>query len=90
MKIYVNHVVHGNEGNWIENAPLPVLTSIQNGGSKLTPDATFWRDTHRVVAAKNKFDIWNRPDLRIKNIILYRLLLYHFCKKINREMIEYN
>ena len=44
----------------------------------MTPDATFWRVTPRVVVAQGKFDIWNRLDLGIKNIYI---LLYHFVKK---------
>ena len=72
-----HHVVHGKVGRGIEFEPLPVITSIQNGGSKLTPDAIFWREAPRVVVAKNKFDIWNRLDLRIKNIYTF----VPFCKK---------
>ena len=75
---FFHRVVHGKVGRGIENEPLPVITSIQNGGSKMTPDATFGREAPRVVVAKIKFDIWNRLDLRIKNI--YTLI--PFCKKI--------
>merc|ERR1711888_73953 len=75
-------VVHEKVGRGIENGPLPVITSIQNGGSKLTPDATFWREVSRVVVAKNKFDIWNRLDLRIKNI--YTCI--PFCKKKKKKI----
>ena len=66
-KFFFHHVVHEKVGRGIEFEPLPVITSIQNGGSKLTPDATFWREAPRVVVAKNKFDIWNRLALRIKD-----------------------
>ena len=51
-KFFFHHVVHEKVGRGIENGPLPVITSIQNGGSKLTPDAVFWRETPRVVVAQ--------------------------------------
>ena len=64
-----NHdLVHGKVGREIEFEPPEVITSIENGRSKLTPDVTFERETPRVVVAQNKFGIWNRLDLRIKNI----------------------
>ena len=86
-KFFFHHVVHEKVGRGIEFEPLPVITSIQNGGSKLTPDATFWREAPRVVVAKNKFDIWNRLDLRIKNI--YTFIPFCKIKKIKWEMTEY-
>ena len=73
-----HHVVHEKVGRGIEFEPLAVITSIQNGGLKLTPEATFWREAPRMVVAKNKFDFLNRLDLRIKHNI-YTLI--PFCKK---------
>ena len=81
-----HHVVHGKVGRGIEFEPLPVITSIQNGGSKLTPDATVGRETSSVVVAKNKFGIWNWLNLRIKNIlyVIPRNLCYTGCAKKKR------
>ena len=59
MKNKIHHIVHEKVGRGIEFEPLPVITSIQNGGSKLTSDATFWPKTNLI------FGIGSTSGLRI-------------------------
>ena len=67
---YFYRVVLVKVGRGIENGPLPVIV-IQNDGSKLTPDATFLRETptnahthtHRQGPLRSDFNIFRHSEM---------------------------
>merc|ERR1712088_275619 len=80
-KFFFHQIVYQKVGRGIEFQPNRIITSLQDGCSKLTPAGTFWRETSRMVVAQNKLYFWNRLDVLI---IVWKVgMLVGFRKKKN-------